>query len=355
MFKPLNLNPTRQSDQPRLPIRKLFRWHPDLPNTLELHFDWSSLECYLSCIRSAYFKLVRSRTSAPSSALVFGAAMHAALEIYYKLRSKHEPMEVLGLCQKAIDNTYEEYPGLQLFGDYRTPSFCWDSFLAYVAEYKNDGLKPVLKDDKPLVEFSFALELGQTEIDASVFAEHGYGMLTSDASKEQQASGLLTVKIIWTGICDMLAERDGEVWLVDHKTTSILSNDFFESFNIAMQPVGYVNAVRKAYPELKIAGFLVNVLACRRPTKTGKSFEPHRSTYRYEQWQTDEWNTDVLTLIEDFLHSLTTNEWPKQTTWCVGKYGKCPYFDVCSLPPKQRIMFLNTDQYADNTWKPVGH
>lgn len=351
-FLPLNLNklPTTYPSAPSLPARKLFTWTS--PTTISLHFDWSSLECFLSCNRSAFYKLVHSRTSKPRVALAFGAAMHAALEIYYKLRLTTEPTELLALCKTGIYNEFAKFPHLNLVNEYRTPEYCYECFVKYVAQYRSENLQPVVTD-KPLVEFSFALDLGATTLDSSVFQAYGYGTLTDDAEFEQQASGILDVKIKWTGICDMLATTNSDVWLVDHKTTSILSEDFFNGFNIAMQPVGYVNAMRHLFPELNVKGFLLNVLACRKPTKTGTGFETHRSFHAYEQWHIDEWNRDVLALIEEFLHNLSSNNWPRKTTWCIGKYGKCPYFDVCSLPPRLRLSFLQSDSYDINTWKPV--
>lgn len=172
----------------------------------------------------------------------------------------------------------------------------------------------------------------------------------------------LPCSIEWTGIVDMIASLSGEHWLVDHKTTSILSGDFFDGFEIAMQPVGYVAAARAAFPDLDIQGFMVNVLACRKPVSavtasgkksTAKAFEPHRRFYRYDTWKETEFRTDALALIEEFIANLTSNYFPRKTQWCIGKYGKCPFFEVCSLPPEQRMMMLESGTYQENTWKPV--
>lgn len=279
--------------------------------------------------------------------------MHAALEIFYKLRATTTLHEILPLCQQGIINEFLKFPHLNMVNEYRTPEYCYECFVKYTNQYKSENLQPVLKDNKPLVEFSFSLDLGKTTLDSKVFAEYGYGLITNDAEQEAKASGPLDVTIKWTGICDLLAQSNNEVWLVDHKTTSILSEDFFNGFSIAMQPVGYVNAMRHAFPELNVTGFLLNVEACRKPSKTGTAFETHRSFHRYEQWHFDEWNYDVLALIEEFLHNLHSNNWPRKTTWCIGKYGKCPYFDVCSLPPSSRLHYLLSDAYDINTWKPV--
>lgn len=331
-------------------LRKLFKWRDD--GDLDLHFDWSSLECFLSCNRSALYKLVHSKTSKGKAALTFGAAIHAALEVYYKLHTEPDKSKVLQLCRQAIDNSFAEMT-ISYFDEYRTPDYAYSCFLQYIQHYAHESLTPVVTDDRPLIEFSFAFDLAEMNIPASVFHTYGLGMLTNEPEKEAQAVGDLKVHVKWTGICDLVANINGENWLIDHKTTSILSSDFFDGFNLAMQPIGYVYAANLAFPELAIAGFMVNTLACRKPTKTGKGFEPHRSFHRYEPWQFDEWKSDAINLISEFVYNLTLNSWPKKTTWCIGKYGKCPFLDVCSLPPAHRIHLLDSDQYVNNTWKPV--
>lgn len=357
--------------------RKLFHWLPD--GSLQLRIDWSSIEAFLGCNRLAEYKLVHSKSPGPKSALVFGAAMHAALEIWYRNKEKighpeqnqYDMIEVLTReallqrCYLAIESTFAEYP-IGFINDYRTPEYCIQSFAEYLTHYQSEVVVPVTHQQKPLVEFSFSYPLGKIELPTQTFKDWGYGKLTNDQNMEEQtvASGAtsLPCSIEWTGIVDMIASLSGEHWLVDHKTTSILSGDFFDGFEIAMQPVGYVAAARAAFPELDIQGFMVNVLACRKPVSavtasgkksTAKAFEPHRRFYRYDTWKETEFRTDALALIEEFIANLTSTYFPRKTQWCIGKYGKCAFFEVCSLPPEQRMMMLESGTYQENTWKPV--
>lgn len=375
--------------------RKLFHWLPD--GSLQLRIDWSSIESFLGCNRLAEYKLVHSKSPGPKSALVFGAAMHAALEIWYRNKEKigklgyadtfilFDPNDdridvpyaltreaLLQKCYLAIESTFAEYP-IGFINDYRTPEYCINSFAEYLTHYQSEVVVPVTHQAKPLVEFSFSYPLGKIQLPTSVFKAWGYGKLTNSASSEEfwaedkgrcrlGEAGLIDCSIEWTGIVDMIASLSGEHWLVDHKTTSILSGDFFDGFEIAMQPVGYVAAARAAFPELDIQGFMVNVLACRKPVSavtasgkksTAKAFEPHRRFYRYDQWKETEFRTDALALIEEFIANLTNSYFPRKTQWCIGKYGKCAFFEVCSLPPEQRMMMLESGSYQENTWKPV--
>lgn len=371
-------------DETNRPTRKLLHWQAD--GSLLFRVDWSSIESLLGCNRSAQYKLIHSRQGGSRSALTFGAAIHAGLEVWYRNKDKigtqipipaeQETYEtltqeaLLTRCYSAIESTFTESPP-SLFPDYRTSDYAVQSFHSYINHYKDEVLSPYIHEGKPLVEFSFAYPLGQTELPTSIFKSWGYGTLTNNAELEQnwktvtslsESDATIPVRIEWTGIIDMLAEVNGSLYVVDHKTTSIISQDFFDGFEIAMQPTGYFSAMKAAFPELPIKGFLANVLACRKPvaavTKSGrpttsKPFEAFRRQYHYTDWHVQEFKQDALALVEELFANVTNQFFPKKTQWCVGKYGKCPYFDVCSLPPESRLSMLQSDNYINNTWKPV--
>lgn len=356
------------------PIRKLFHWNPD--GSLTFRVDWSSIESLLGCNRSAEYKLIHSRQGGSRSALTFGAAIHAGLEVWYRNKQTigidTTREDLLSCCYSAIESTFAESPP-SLFPDYRTSDYAIQSFHSYITHYQNEILTPFIHEGKPLVEFSFAYPLGKVELPIEMFNSWGVGTLTNDIEQERfylgrqpdlttQSPLSLPVHIEWTGIIDMLAEINGDLYVVDHKTTSIISQDFFDGFEIAMQPTGYFAAMRAAFPDLPIKGFMANVLACRKPvaafTKSGKPtsskpFEAFRRQYHYSDWHVNEFKQDTLALVEELFANVTNKFFPKKTQWCVGKYGKCPYFDVCSLPPQSRMDMLMSDQYINNTWKPV--
>lgn len=337
--------------------RKLFTWLS--PDHLQLRIDWSSFEGFLSCNRLSLYKLVYSRIPRPGPALTFGAAIHAALEIWYRNYPGHYPLPdtaqaTINICRSAIDKTFSEHSGTSLT-DWRTSEYAFECFLKYITDpsIRGEKVKPATYNTNQLIEFSFSRPIGEAVFDSSTFARYGYGTLSDNAEFEQAASGLLKLSFEWTGIIDLVADFDGEHWLVDHKTTSVLSGDFFDSFELAMQPIGYFAAARQALPDLNIRGFLVNVLACRKPTKTGTGFEALRRRYTYSGWQTNEWDEDVRIMLGEFLHNLQAFEFPKKTTWCAGKYGKCRYFDVCCNRPEVRLGILESGEFVDNEWKPV--
>lgn len=378
--------PSRQASN--LPTRKLFHWQPD--GSLVCRIDWSSIESLLGCNRSAEYKLIHSRQGGSRSALTFGAAIHAGLEVWYRNKFKLgklgyadnfnlfdpnddridvpvtlTPELLLSRCYSSIESTFTDSPP-SLFPDYRTSEYAIQSFHSYITHYKDEVMTPYVHQGKPMVEFSFAFPLGQVELPTTMFQQWGFGTLTNCAATEgeiiRQGQTHVPVQIEWSGIIDMLAEINGALYVVDHKTTSIISQDFFDGFEIAMQPTGYFSALRAAFPELPIKGFLANVLACRKPvaalTKSGKPtsskpFEAFRRQYHYSDWHVAEFKQDALALVEELFANITNKFFPRKTQWCIGKYGKCPFFEVCSLPPESRQSMLESDNYIINTWKPV--
>lgn len=348
---------------PREPkaIRKLFHWTDDPSCPLVLTMDWSSLESLLACNRSAEYKLVHSKTTHTKSALIFGAAFHSALECFYKRSATDTAESLVELGGRAIQAEYALHPSGSI-DDYRTADFCFATYCQYVAQYYGESITPYIHEGKPLVEFTFVMPVGMAEVQLSVFRDWGYGKLTNNPAREkafvesvrQPEFSQIDCRIEWSGIIDaLMLMGDGETLRVcDHKTSSINTSALFDSYNVSMQPIGYVTAMRAAFPDLNIKGFYLNSVICRKPTRTGISYESYRRPYDYTTEQCEEWKQDLLALIGELLHNLTSKNFPKKTNWCAGKYGACPYLDVCSAPASQRAMILNTGMFADNTWKP---
>lgn len=341
-----------QSPQHSHAPRKYFVWEGDL---LVLRTDWSSLEASLGCARAAEYNLIHSRTAQGGPALAFGSGMHAALEVHYRHKHTKTKEEILSLARDLIRAEYEEYPRDLFLNDYRTMDYCFESFERYLAHYEGEHLSPIFLEDQPLVEFTFKLPIGETTISPDVFRVWGLGKLTGDAAREESLLGksYIPLHIEWSGICDMIANVGGVNWVIDHKTTSLISSDFFDSFEIAMQPAGYFACARAAVPDMPLEGFMVNVIACRKPTRTGVAFEPRRRVYKYTDDTIAEFKRDALALIDEQLYHLHNAYFPRKTLWCAGKYGMCKYFPVCSAPEHQRLAILNSATYRDNTWRPV--
>lgn len=327
-------------DQQRKP---LLIPHPDEPDVYSLQIDNSSLEVFTTCPRSAEYKLVQSRTSPTRSPLVYGGAIHAGLEAHYR----NEPEENV---YRAVIDHFDKEKFISL--DWRTPDRAIDTLQRYRKRYLVDEFNPAPEE----IEIPFSLPLTSFELDD--FLAYGPELLTNLPAPSRFEAGLdsLYVKridVYWTGKIDILTRSQGELTLIDHKTTSMVGPTFWKDFELSSQFIGYVWAGQQIKGE-SITSAWVNAIIGRAPTKTGVGTDFERNRFRYTAEQVQEWEDETKMIVGDFIANLCRGKFPKHTKWCVGKYGVCAYHDVCSLPSKARQSALSSDIYANNTWSPLG-
>lgn len=311
-----------------------------------LEIDNTSLESFISCDRASLYRLVYSRTSHPSAALIYGQAIHSALEYFYK----HGPDVPMML--KAGERELAKLPDDS--AEWRNYSAYERTVLGYVKEYKVERFSPIVIDaatNRKAVELPFSDHIGEMQLDKIVSFDRGTLVAGSDQF-ESVPLYIRTLHIVWTGVIDVIVEDNVGLWAMDHKTSSVIGPSYFEQFNLAQQFVGYVKSASKIIGS-PLKGALLNVIAGRKPTATGKSLEFHRRNYPYAQWLLDEWESDIMTLITDFVDRLSTGHFPKRTLWCTGKFGSCPYLPVCQASPETRSYLLHSDSYANNVWNPL--
>ena len=313
----------------------------DSSHDFVLKLDNSTLSYLQTCPRSAEYYAIHRRQRPDRAPLIFGGAMHAALEVIYR-----DGYDAYAKAHKAMLDYFAAHP-YNTAGEWRTPAYCIEAFNKYVSDYSiMDTITPL---SPSWVEKAFALNIGHFAINSTL--PFTYAQLTDEDSDEPMH--IDTLHLQWSGKIDIVhRDEDGHLFVVDHKTTSIGGTTFFEDFKLAQQTHGYMWAAQEILGE-PFAGFILNALIIRKPTKTGVGMEFTREQHYYTQESIDEWKSDTLTTIETFIHYMLNGYYPKATAWCMGKYGKCPYFDVCTLPANQRALMLSTDQYSNVTWSPL--
>lgn len=308
-----------------------------------LRIDNSTLEKWQTCPRAAEFYCVHRREKPGSPALNFGRAMHKGLEVFGKKKINEESTaEVM----QVLTDHFLENP--QPDGDHRTLDYAVEVTNKYVGRYSAETCSVLEHNGVKCVEVPFSLLIGEVPIMTDV----GYTekQLLGDGSDEPLYIDKLYV--FWSGKIDRLVEFDGRRWVMDHKTTSMGGPTFYADFELAQQMIGYVWAA-KTITAWKIEGAIIDALECRRITKTGKGVTFERQFYSYQDWHLREWEEDVRSQISSFVDQLVVGYFPKKTKWCMGKYGACPYHDVCTLAPEQRMSLLNSSLYGPVTWSPL--
>lgn len=312
-----------------------------------LRIDNTSLESFAACDRAAFYRLLLGRTTQNSAAIAYGQAIHSALEILYRDGLDFKQMLKAGFQELSKHPTSD--------GEWRNPEAFEKAIRAYVKHYKLDSDPDFFQlhtfDGAPAVELRFADELGQFTLDSSLPFSRGLLVQEFD-DNDNDPLFISKLYIEWTGVMDLLVSQNGQNWIVDHKTTSIEGPSYYDGFELSQQFIGYARAAQKLLGQ-PVEGALLNAIIGRKPTKTGKSLDFARRFYRYPTYLHDEWQHDVLNLIDDFVHRLKEAYFPKRTLWCVNKFSTCPYLSVCKLPAGQREVLLQTSNYSNYTWDPT--
>ena len=331
---------TPQSDAP--PRHAFVRDGEDL----KFFIDNSSLEKFQTCPLSAFYYIIKRRQRPPSPALSYGTAAHNALEVLYK-HAGNWTDAVVEAAKLEVHKHFLNSPAPE--GEWRDETHCTLLIDKYIQHYSgNDPIKPILHNGEFFVENAFEIELGKININGLLpFSEFD---LTGSGDNERGCN-VRNIRVFWTGKIDVACDHLGGFYVFDHKTTSMEGATFYKQFELGQQPMGYAWVLWQLTGR-RPNGFIVNVLGSRKPTKTGRTYSFNREVYQYREDQLLEWHQDTQTLVSDFLSHMLRDYFPKSTVWCVGKYGTCPYHEVCTLPFDSRMSMLNNYNFVNVTWDP---
>lgn len=315
-------------DKERLPV--LQPGQVGLPG-IERPLDNTALSQYMTCPREYYYGMVlHRRGEGLSPSLAYGKAWHVALETHYKSGGDRE------LTRFMVQASWQEH-GVE--GDYRTLERCLLDYDRYREKW---GADP-------------AREVGRT----LGYPEHPMVEISTDAAGE----GLIHS---YVGKIDRIIEDQGLLFVEDHKTTSRLDSNYYRSFDLSNQMMGYTYLAQKLLPGEKVVGVRINLAHV---IKTGTKFERQLFTFTREQiaeWvdNTNQWMLRLSADSQrwasnyDFEHGdgmpQASQQWPLGhfgTNGCDRKYGMCAYHRVCSIAPAFRRRIL--EEIPVHPWNPL--
>jgi hypothetical protein len=323
------------------------------PLPQEGHFllvlDNSALEHFTKCPTSAMHYLVFHREAyARNAALTFGGALHAGIEVLLRGGDNHRQ-------DQAIYQYFEENPAPP--DEYRTNSLAVLVLRHYrIRQEFPDYDWNILSDTEPIIERPFEIPLGVIEITPTMVA----------LPEWSEPRYVHTIHVAWSGRIDLVAAAHGKTRVVDHKTTSIAGDQYIPAFLLSNQTIGYVWAARQLWPDLDVSGFCLNAIYIRKPgegvtnlTAKGPRGGPapldfFRAYFDYSEERVDQWETNAMVIVEDFIRCLTRRFFPMFTNSCFNKYGRCQYHDVCSIDqPVVRHRMLMSEAFKEVTWNPT--
>ena len=259
--------------------------------------DSSKVVSFLTCPRRYYWRYVEdlvplTTPSAPS----FGAAIHRALEAWYKT----------GDVQAAID-TFKSIE-FESSGR-RTLEQGIKNLMSYFVA-RNTELKTTLTPVDSYVEVGFVGELEGLEL---------YGRIDR--------------------IC---RDSEGHLVVEDWKTTARLSDSYGAQRYRDVQGATYQYIVQATLDEP--AYFRFDVLPIR------KDSEPVRFMVDYNR-QLPAWAKLVLNIAKQIQQCSETGEWPENWLGCWTFNSQCPYFELCQHPEiKERLIAL---EFKRSHWDPL--
>jgi hypothetical protein len=134
------------------------------------------------------------------------------------------------------------------------------------------------------------------------------------------------------GKTDAVISWKGKIWLLEHKTTAMTGNIFYDKFMLDFQTTGYLYGIGKSLGT-RPHGFLLNVL--KKPNKNAKdqlsvSFE--REPYLRSDEDILRFEKEFIHHAEDYENAVTQNRWAMDGAWnesCVKYNRRCYFWDVC--------------------------
>lgn len=290
--------------------------------------DNTALSAYMMCPREYYLSMMlHRRGEGRSAALAYGSCFHIIMENHYKTGGAVPLVEAMARSWWAENGHNEE-------GDYRTLERAILDYKRYREKWgqtpQDEQGKTVGWPDEPMVEIAADIRAGSLV--------HPYA-----------------VKL------DRIIELGGLHYIEDHKTTSRLDRNYYSSFELSNQMMGYTRIGQLLMPNLKIVGIRLNVIHC---IKSGTNFERQLFTFTKEQmleWEanTNEWMRRLARDIstwpseEELMEGYAQDRWPVAHfgNGCSRKYGLCQYHSVCSIAAPFRHRRLA--EYPVNVWNPL--
>lgn len=308
-----------------------------------LFVDNSKVETICGCNRAAQYSWLHQRRAAGErSALNFGAGIHCAKEARYKVSTDISTPGLEQAMFNALTKHFEEHPQ-EGEDEYRTLDHATKLVKRYNQKYPTETFEVCKLDTGlPCVELPFSYPLVDETGEPITFCT-------------VQNGNPILFHVMYTGKIDLIISEYSQIFTMDHKTTFQLGQTFWQAQQMTSQHVGYCVAVDKLLG-VQTAGYKINALCTRkfsksRPAHDAADFE--RNTFYVTPERKLEWHRNLVSKLKMFFYNYSQGHLPMFENACVGKFGPCQFFDICSLPELQRGMMLESNLFVDDNWSPL--
>lgn len=307
-----------------------------------MKIDNFALTMHQACPAKYHLRMIEDWTAKErSAALGFGGAIHEGLAEWYRTGN----LELAGL---AIN---EGWPSSHPTDDFRSLGKCIEVMTQYAHNYPTEPFQIVGRGTPdPLIEVSFTLDTGLYLPcwDCGPEFSVGSGQVADDDAVVTSPACANCLKpfepIQYGGIFDGLIEFGPHVYVLEHKSTSVLGGRYFLQFKPNNQITGYVWAAGKLSNK-KVGGAYINAIGVYKSGTT--RFERHITTRA--PVEIDRWLQDVYYTCCEIQFHKRAGHWPQRTNSCT-MYGTCEYHDVHALPDPGDQLTLLEQQFRQHRW-----
>lgn len=330
------------------------------------------LENIQACGRKTeYSQLWRKILAGEKPALNFGSVIHLGLE-YRHVVYGNQPVDDFYYEEVSVlfEKFFEEHPCPE--GDFRTLNHAMNVMRKYNERYTIEDFN-LLKYDAPIpcpyckgekVEPYCIWCRGSGT--RSVMVEVPFILHLYDHENYPGTLDTGSIPVYYIGKIDFPIDHHG-IFVFDHKTAGTLGQQFWDKMKMSAQQKGYCWSFEQI-TKRKVKGYYVNAIRTKEPPNYVINHELYKAKKQSpEQWwmesfqreynllkdnELEEWKDNTIALFEEFFWHYHRGYFPMRTTWC-NQFGRCPYFDVCSLESGDRMAFLNSGAFTDNNWSPL--
>lgn len=303
----------------------------------------SSLSVIQTCPRKTKLSLHEKwKGKQGSPPLIFGSAIHKALEVFYAHSCKERELpidfdEVAPLLAdgKPAPTKHFLYDALEAFVVAAEPlrilpdtdkrsiaSGIW-VLTHYFKTYLHDVYVIHTDENGPIIERTFSLPFYEDK----------------------------TLQIELFGTIDFVLrnEATGELLPGDHKTTSQLGIDFLNRVKPNHQYTAYIIGAQRALG-LQGENFMINGIQTKARPLTSRGSGPNftRQITRRTAEDIKEFEASLLWSVRSYLNWRETNSWPLGNVDACAMWGGCPYLEVCSAPNELRQNILEAKFAKEN-------
>lgn len=290
---------------------------------------WNS--CFSAGLWNGAIRKVSANGATP---LIFGEAAHVFMD---KRLGGMSYQDALGLALlKATEKKLDSF--MDARRNKANLELMLSSYESHTAVVPSEKIRPYEHEGRPMLEQKFSIPLGSFVLKAGI-------LFPQDEE----------IQVIWSGTIDVIGSTGSQagLWVIDHKTTSVMGPKFADGYIRSSQMLGYTKATQliTEHTGLKVQGVLINALASRSNGYEFKHFHLPMASWKLTEWHSETIYA-VQQLVINMAQFIATKESVPNREHCVTKYGRCPYFDLCEAPHIMRERILNDKSfYVDNEWR----